>query len=136
MVYKILITIVLLLHLLWILFILYGFFFTLIGVFFKKELLKNFWLRTTHLIGIIFVATLTALDKYCPLTLVEIKLRQKINSDFNMDSFIIYYLEKLIYPEINPNFIIILTYIIAILSLVFYIILPPIKFYKKLGKTK
>lgn len=107
----------------------YGFFYNIVGLFFKKQLLKNFWLRTLHVVGIIYVAVITFLDKYCPLTILEIYLRRKIESSFSgMDSFIVYYLEKLIYPEVNPDLIIVPTYLIAILSLVIYIIKPPINF--------
>ena len=74
--YKFLAEIILIIHFLWILFMLFGFVYNVVGLFFNKNLLKNFWLRTMHLFGILYVASLAILDKYCPLTVLESKLRQ------------------------------------------------------------
>lgn len=52
MVYKLLAEIILVVHFLWILFMLYGFGYNVVGLLFNKKLLANFWLRTVHLIGI------------------------------------------------------------------------------------
>jgi len=106
---------------------LFGFVYNVVGLFFNKNLLKNFWLRTIHLFGILYVASLAILDKYCPLTVLESKLRQKFEPNFiNPESFIIYYLEKIVYPNINPIIIIIPTVLIAVFSLIVYIAKPPI----------
>jgi len=128
MVYKFLAEIILVIHFLWILFMLYGFVYNLVGLLFNKKLLKNFWLRTIHLVGILYVASLAILNKYCPLTILETKLRQKFDPTFSQpDSFIIYHLEKIVYPEIHPIVIVIPTVIIAIFSFLVYLIKPPIK---------
>jgi len=125
--YKFFAEIVLIIHFLWILFMLFGFVYNVVGLFFNKNLLKNFWLRTIHLFGILYVASLAILDKYCPLTVLESKLRQKFEPNFiNPESFIIYYLEKIVYPNINPIIIIIPTVLIAVFSLIVYIAKPPI----------
>ncbi len=128
MVYKFLAEIILVIHFLWILFMLYGFVYNLVGLLFNKKLLKNFWLRTIYLVGILYVASLAILNKYCPLTILETKLRQKFDPTFSQpDSFIIYHLEKIVYPEIHPIVIVIPTVIIAIFSFLVYLIKPPIK---------
>ena len=107
---------------------LYGFVYNLVGLLFNKKLLKNFWLRTIYLVGILYVASLAILNKYCPLTILETKLRQKFDPTFSQpDSFIIYHLEKIVYPEIHPIVIVIPTVIIAIFSFLVYLIKPPIK---------
>ncbi len=125
--YKFLAEIILIIHFLWILFMLFGFVYNVVGLFFNKNLLKNFWLRTIHLFGILYVASLAILDKYCPLTVLESKLRQKFEPNFiNPESFIIYYLEKIVYPNINPIVIVIPTVLIAVFSLIVYIVKPPI----------
>jgi len=113
--YKFLAEIILIIHFLWILFMLFGFVYNVVGLFFNKNLLKNFWLRTIHLFGILYVAVL------------ESKLRQKFEPNFiNPESFIIYYLEKIVYPNINPIIIVIPTVLIAVFSLIVYIVKPPI----------
>jgi hypothetical protein len=128
MIYKLLAETILVVHFLWILFMLFGFVYNIVGLFFNKKLLKNFWLRTVHLVGILYVASLAVLDKHCPLTVIEAKLRQKFVPNFiQPDSFIIYYLEKIVYPNINAIVIIIPTVAIAASSFVIYIIKPPVK---------
>lgn len=103
----------------------FGFVYNLAGLF-NKKLFKNFWIRTIHLVGILYVAGLYIFDKYCPLTILEAKFRQKFDQTFTQpDSFIIFYLKKIIYPEINPILIIVTTIFIAVFSLFLYIIYPP-----------
>ena len=129
MVYKLLAEIILVVHFLWILFMLYGFGYNVVGLLFNKKLLSNFWLRTIHLLGILYVASLAVLGKYCPLTILEAKLRQKFDPTFSQpNSFIIYHLEKIVYPNIDPIVIIVPTVVIALFSFLVYIIVPPKKF--------
>ncbi len=127
--YKILAEVIMIIHLLWIMFMILGFVYNIVGLF-NKKLFKNFWIRTLHLLGILYVAGLYVFDKYCPLTILEAKFRQKFDPTFSQpDSFIIFHLEKIIYPKINPIFIIVPTIFIAVFSLFLYIMYPP-KFQK------
>ena len=81
MVYRILADVLVVVHFSWILFMLIGFFMTLWTVianyvFRRPSHFLDRWLfRTIHLGGILFVAVLTVLDKYCPLTIWEYNLR-------------------------------------------------------------
>ncbi len=131
MVYKIFADIILILHLLWIVFMLIGFVFTFYAVFLTKN--KNFmdWrvFRTLHLCGIFYVSSLNILDQYCPLTILENHLRMRYSQNpLYPDSFlIVYYIEKLVYPDVNPLIIQIPTLSIAIFTLVVFIVRPPKK---------
>lgn len=112
----------------------FGFLFNLYGLFFNKKLLNYFYLRLIHFIGIIFVFSLELLGKYCPLTLLENYFYKNSAPDLAYPgSFIIHYLEKIIYPEVNPLVIIIPTGILAAVTLLIFIFYPPKKNDTKIG---
>ena len=69
--YKLFIPATIVIHFLFIVFMITGIFFNLYAFLFNRKLLDYFYLRTLHLIGIMFVFSLEALGKYCPLTLLE-----------------------------------------------------------------
>ena len=85
--------------------------------------------RTLHLLGIFYVGSLNILDKYCPLTIFENHLRMRYNQNpLYPDSFlIVYYIEKLVYPDVNPLMIQIPTLFIAVFTLLVFVIRPPKK---------
>ena len=104
-----------------------GFILTLYG-FFRKSFFDKWLFRTVHLCGILYVGLLALLRQYCPLTMLENTLRAKYNSDLIYPgSFIVHYIEKLVYPDVNPLIILTPTIIIAIFTIVVFIIRPPAK---------
>jgi len=138
MLYKILADLVVLLHFAWILFILWGFILLVcssISVYVlpaAKNRLRTFfdrWVfRTIHLSGIVYVAILTVLGKYCPLTILENKLREQYNTELAYPgSFVVHYIEKIVYPEANFLLFVIPTIIIAVFTVLMFIIRPPSK---------
>ncbi|MCX7766836.1 MAG: DUF2784 domain-containing protein, partial [Candidatus Sumerlaeia bacterium] len=70
MAYKILADIVLVIHFMWIIFMLGGVMFTIAG-FFRRQIFDKWLIRTVHLAGIIYVCILAIFEKYCPLTILE-----------------------------------------------------------------
>ena len=86
--------IVVALHLLWILFLVFGFVFAL----------KRSKIAYVHLGGLLFALVLNVMGWYCPLTHVENALRvlHDIHSPYST-SFIMRYAEKLVYPDIPEN---------------------------------
>jgi hypothetical protein len=125
MIYKILDDFIIFMHLIWILFIFIGFVLTL-GSFFWKKFLDRWLFRTLHLCGIVFAVILTILGKYCPLTMLENTIKMKYNSSLTYKgSFIIHYIEKLVYPNVNPLLIEITTIFIAVFTIMIFIIRPP-----------
>lgn len=130
MIYKILADLIVVIHFIWILFMVGGFILTLRG-FFRKEFFDWWLFRTIHLCGIIYVGLLGALRQYCPLTILEHILRTHYNPGLIYPgSFIIYYIEKLVYPEVNPLMILIPTILIAIFTVIVFIARPPAKIRK------
>jgi len=121
---------ILILHVIFILFVILGFIFT-IFCFFKKTLFNMFFFRTVHLVSILYVAILEVLEKFCPLTILEDILYQKHTSHQKYsDSFISHYIEKLVYPDVSPEILISITVAIALFTILVYIFRPPEKFKK------
>lgn len=146
MIYKILADIIVVMHFAWILFMLLGFILTLCG-FFSTYVLrtsadrwKGFfdkWLfRILHLFGIVYVSFLAIMGKYCPLTIWENSLRAKYDPTLTYSgSYIVHYIEKLVYLDVNLLAILIPTIFIAIFTLVVFIIKPPTKI-KRISKWR
>jgi len=138
MLYKILADLVVLIHFAWIVFVLWGFILTVCSwiCVYVLPVAKDRWItflnrwvfRTIHLAGIVYVAILTALGKYCPLTILENKLRQQYNTELIYPgSFVIHYIERIVYPEANFLVFVIPTIIIAVFTILMFIIRPPAK---------
>ena len=100
---------------------------TLSGFFYKRFF--DWWsFRILHFCGIIYVGLLAFLREYCPLTILENTVRAKYNPDLTYPgSFIVYYIEKLVYPNVNPSIILVPTIFIAVFTIVVFIIKPPTK---------
>ena len=81
-------------HLLWILFLVFGFVFAL----------KGSRIAYLHLGGLAFAFVLNALGWYCPLTYVENYFRalHDVHAIYST-SFMMKYMEKFVYPDIPEN---------------------------------
>ncbi|MBI5099565.1 MAG: DUF2784 domain-containing protein [Nitrospirae bacterium] len=111
MLYRIAADITVLLHLLWILFLIFGAF---IGR-------KYRWVKRVHISAIIFALVIQFFGWYCPFTHLEIWLRRMHDpSQSYSGSFIIHYVEKIVYINLSPKIIIVLTIILAVISLWIY----------------
>ena len=134
--YKILADAIIVVHFLFILFMLLGFLLTIYAVLFREKFFDWWLFRSLHLLGIFYVASLSILGKYCPLTILENELRLRYGvSAVYSGSFIVHYLEKLVYPDVNPLVIQIPTVFLAIFTIVVFIIKPPGKI-KNIMKKK
>ncbi len=135
MFYKIIADIIVVLHFIWIIFMLLGFFLTIYG-FYRKDFFDWWLFRTLHLLGIIFVGILTLFRMFCPLTILEnlSRIRYDPGSTYP-GSFIIHYIENLVYPDVNQTLLRILTVLVALFILVVYLIRPPKKIKNLLKKN-
>jgi len=76
----------------------------------------------------VYVGFLAILREHCPLTILENTLRAQHNPDLTYPgSFIMYYAQKFIYPDISPVMILIPTFIIVVFTIVVFILRPPAK---------
>jgi predicted branched-subunit amino acid permease len=111
MFYKLAADFVVLIHFLWIIFLIFGVF---LGK--KQQAVKVF-----HISGLGFAVIIQIFGWYCPLTHLEIWLRQRHDPLFTSSgSFIVYYMEKLIYIALTPGIIFVLTLILISISAYLY----------------
>jgi len=111
-IYKILADSVVLIHFLWIVFLFLG---ALWGI-------KNKVVRTFHLSGLAFAFVIQIFDWYCPLTHLEVWLRSKHTSAFTYTgSFIIHYVEEIVYIELSRTLVFVLTVILCALNTWLYL---------------
>lgn len=112
MLYKLAADIVVLIHFLWILFLIFG---SLLGVRYKA-------LKILHIAGLGFAFMIQILGWYCPLTYLEVWLRQQHGPSLSyIGSFIIHYVEKLIYIELSPTIIFVLTAMLCVFNVYVYV---------------
>lgn len=112
MFYRLAADFVVIIHFIWILFLIFGAF---VGR--RYSVIKIF-----HVAGLGFAVTIQIFGWYCPLTHLEVWLRQRHDSSLSYSgSFIIHYIERLIYIELSPKIIFVLTILLVVSSLYFYI---------------
>lgn len=115
MFYSISADIIVVLHLLWILFLIFGAF---PGRRYK-------WIKVVHIGGVIHALMIQVFGWFCPLTHLEAWLRRMHDpSQSYSGSFIIRYVEKLVYVGISPDIILLLTALIALMSVLVYMRKP------------
>lgn len=112
MLYKFLADMVVLIHFLWILFL-------ILGVLWGR---RNKLVKIFHLSGLTFAFIIQILNWYCPLTHLEVWLRSKHASSLTYTgSFIIYYVERIVYVELSRYLVILFTLFLCGLNLWIYL---------------
>ena len=99
----------LVLHVLVILFVIFGLILTLVGKFFSWSWVRNPWFRLVHLVTIGFVAIQSWMGMVCPLTTWEMALRERAGGETYAGSFISHWLEQLFFYS-APDWVFILSY--------------------------
>ena len=103
--------IIVLTHFLWIIFLFLG---ALWGV-------KNRVVRIFHLSGLAFAILIQIFSWYCPLSYLEVWLRSRHDSSLTYTgSFIIHYVERIVYIELSRYLILVLTLVLCGLNLWLY----------------
>ncbi len=111
MIFSIFADITVLIHLLWILFLIFG---AVAGVKYRA-------VKIIHLSGLAFAFVIVIFGWYCPLTYLEVWLRQQHDSTLSYTgSFIAHYIEKLVYWEISHSSLIVLTILLAGINIWIY----------------
>lgn len=112
MVYKLLADAVVIVHFLWILFLITGAFF---GV-------RQRHIKALHIGGLGFAFIMQVFGWYCPLTYLEFWLRSRHDPTLTYrGSFIVYYMEKLIYIELPISAIFALTILLISFNAWYYL---------------
>ncbi|MCI0595602.1 MAG: DUF2784 domain-containing protein [candidate division Zixibacteria bacterium] len=121
------------LHALWVVFALWGFFWTVAAFLIHRRFFDFFWFRTLHLVGISIVAALSFTGLYCPLTIIETYLRIK-NATAYDGGFILHYAQRWLGLAIDSSFTRACTLLILITAGVVYFIRPPQRVRGRLGR--
>jgi len=104
MIYKILADSMVLIHFLWIIFLFFG---VIWGM-------RNKAVKILHITGLVFAFIIQIFGWYCPLTYLEVWLRSKHDSALAYaGSFIIHYVEEIVYIELSRNLILVLTLVLC-----------------------
>jgi len=131
MVYRLLADILLVIHLAWIVFMLWGFVLT-VRAFWRPSFYDRWLFRSLHLGGIVFVGIWELMGKYCPLTIWEYDFRRLHDPSVEYPgSFIVDLLERLVYPDVDPMIVAVPTMAIALFTLVLFAVKPPSKYRRR-----
>ena len=104
--------IVVLLHFLWIMFLIFGVF---IGRRYK-------WVKVFHIAGMGFAVVIQIFGWYCPLTHIEVWLRKMHRPSQGYEgSFIINYIQKIVYLELSGKVILTATVFLVLISTLIYL---------------
>lgn len=93
---------VLLLHALFVAFVVIGLVLILIGKVCSWNWVRNPWFRLIHLVAIVLVVFQAWFGLICPLTSIEMALRSHAGDTVYSGSFISYWLERLLYYQLPP----------------------------------
>lgn len=100
--YQALANAVLIAHVGIVLFIIGGLLLTLLGAALRWRWVKNFWFRALHLVGIVYIAMEAWLGIVCPLTTLELWLREKAGQAVYEGDFIAYWMRQIMFYEAPP----------------------------------
>ena len=110
--YKLLADAVVLVHFLWIVFL-------FLGALWGR---RNRTVKIFHFSGLVFALIIQIFGWFCPLTHLEFWLRGKHNPDLAYaGSFIIYYVERIVYIEISHYIVLIVTLFLGGLNVWIYL---------------
>jgi hypothetical protein len=110
--YKVLADIVVLVHFLWILFLIFGVFWGM----------RNQKVKVIHISALAFAILIQAFNWYCPLTHLETWFRAKHDPTLSYTgSFIPHYVEKIVYIALPSSLIFVLSIFLGGISLWLYL---------------
>lgn len=93
---------VLLLHLLFVVFVVFGLLLILTGGALGWSWVRNPWFRLLHLLAIVIVVIQSWLSVICPLTTIEMLLRNRAGEPTYAGSFITHWLGTILYYQAPP----------------------------------
>lgn len=88
---------VLLMHIAFVLFVVFGLILVLLGKIRAWNWVRNPWFRVIHLLAIAIVVLQSWFDVICPLTIWEMQLRSKAEQAVYQGSFITHWLGEMLY---------------------------------------
>ena len=122
---------VLLLHVLLVIFIVFGLALIFFGSFLNWQWVRNPWFRLLHLLAICTVVALSWLNFICPLTSIEMTLRARAGEITYTGSFISHWLEAILYYQAPPWVFIIAYTIFGLVVVLSWFLIAPYHFSDK-----
>ena len=115
----------LILHVMFILFVIGGLLLIIIGIFRKWHWTRNIWFRFTHITAIAVVILQSWQDIICPLTIWENNFREKAGDIAYAGSFIQHWLHELIFYQADLWFFTLVYTLFGILVVATWFVNPP-----------
>ncbi|MES2321707.1 MAG: DUF2784 domain-containing protein [Pseudomonadota bacterium] len=131
MIYQYLANAVLILHVAIVLFIILGLVLTLAGGLLKWQWVRNVYFRAVHLAGIAYIAAEAWLGIICPLTTLELWLRELAGQAVYEGDFIAYWLNKILFYQAPPIVFIVAYSVFGLLVVLSWVLIPPRKPWKR-----
>jgi hypothetical protein len=91
--------IILVLHTLFVAFVVFGLVTIYAGYWLSWAWVRNYWFRVLHLGGIALVVLESWVGVICPLTILEMELRERAGANTYSESFIQHWLQTILYYE-------------------------------------
>ena len=118
---------VLLLHLLFVLFVVVGLVLIVAGGYLRWSWARNLWFRLVHLAGIVVVVAQSWIGLICPLTTLEMWLREQAGQTAYAGSFIQHWVSRVLYYD-APTWMFMLAYsLFGCLVVIAWLRFPPQK---------
>lgn len=123
--YQLLADLLLVIHALFVAFVIFGFAAIVGGMALRWSWAKNFWFRLLHLLAIGLVVAETWFGTICPLTSWENDLREAAGSVTYSETFIQHWLQRLIFFDFPQRFFTLTYTLFGALVLITWILMPP-----------
>lgn len=119
---------ILLLHVIFVLFVITGLLLIFVGKFRCWRWVRNPWFRVMHLAAITIVVLQSWLGILCPLTTLEMALRERAGEAVYSGAFIAHWLEELLYYRLPPWVFVVCYTIFGVIVAVSWFWIRPRKF--------
>ena len=123
--------IILLLHVLFVAFVIIGLLLIFIGKIRNWAWIRNPWFRLIHLAAIAVVVVQSWLGLICPLTTAEMALRSRANDIVYDGSFISHWLENILYYQLPAWVFVVIYMVFGVIAVASWFWICPRRFYFK-----
>lgn len=100
--YSLLADAILVVHFAIVVFVIFGFILVLTGLLAGWTWIHNRAFRIVHLVAVVFIVVQTWIGQVCPLTIWENVLRRRAGQTDHTESFIEYWLQKILFYQAEP----------------------------------
>jgi len=123
--YRLLADLILLVHFGIVLFVVFGLLVTVVGLVARWAWVRNFWFRMAHLAAIIVIVLQAWLGVICPLTTLEMWLRDRAGDATYQGSFVAHWVSRVLFYDNVPSWVFTVSYTAFGLAVLATFILGP-----------